>query len=471
MGDPLEAVALSHRQVRDGLPAESLGFRGRPLDEGTRRLLEVVAQADALASGAGYGDGYYEAGELSEEQQAQLPHVTESIRLELAHAGALLDLEPCDPADMLRVLTNAEMRASEEMSTAIDVGDDRPDLLELAGLHSRLLGRRSMGVVNELLECGLRDIREGLDLDRVMLFEKDPDDSGHVRGRVVLDGSEIVYPRGVHGLQLPSARRSPLTTALEQRVAVVGGAGDGHGPLTGELGIESFIAAPLSAGNATFGVVVADRFFSSRPVEAADAATLGLLCDTLGLVLENMALDCQGKTLRSLAEKDELTGINNRRNIVSLLEAEIRRSRRFGTPLSVALLDIDFFKKWNDVHGHQVGDQVLKAVAQIIASCSREVDHYGRYGGEEFLVVLPETPTQHAVLYAERLRVTLQSHGEESLTQYAPTTLTMSIGLTSLDPRGDDVDRLVQRADSALYAAKKHGRNRVCVEAPSRGDA
>src|SRR6185369_15808570 len=101
------------------------------------------------------------------------------------------------------------------------------------------------------------------------------------------------------------------------------------------------------AGGTSLGVVVADQCFSGRRVSDSDAAILEILCSTLGLTLENAALDSASKLLRSLSEKDELTGINNRRNILAVLQREIDRARRYGKPLSLAMVDVDHFKSWN----------------------------------------------------------------------------------------------------------------------------
>jgi len=231
------------------------------------------------------------------------------------------------------------------------------------------------------------------------------------------------------------------------------------------LGVSSFAVVPLRAGAVQYGVVVADQCFTGRPVTEGDTSVLAMLCAALGLAIENVALDAQSRKLRALAEKDELTGINNRRNILVVLQREIDRARRYGKPLSLAMVDVDHFKDWNDLHGHQIGDKVLQSVVQLVSHCSRDIDECGRYGGEEFLVVLPETPADHAVLYAERLRIAVESHGEALRATYPDSSLSVSIGVSSLSPRGDDADRMIHRADQALYAAKRHGRNRVCVEA------
>ncbi len=462
-----------HARVRDGLPAESIAIAGRPLDDDARSLVALIARADALATMLGYDDGSAVADEEDEDLLATTAAsaaaadallVAETIALELSEAAALLGLGDVAPDDLARQLTNEELRTGEALPPPEPPLDATARSERLARAHRRIVVSRSLESVGPIVEEGLHAIRECLDLDRVILLEPHPTDPLRLRGRTCSDRSGLVRPEAVAAVTVEVDQEGALEAVLLRGGAEVGRTEQHDDRVLEQLGVREFAASPLNAGATQMGVVVADRFFGDGDVHDADARELGLLCDTLGLVLDTVALDLQGRKLRSLAEKDELTGISNRRNIVRILRHEVERARRFGKPLSVALLDVDHFKRWNDVHGHQVGDTVLQAVAQLIASGSREVDHYGRYGGEEFLIVLPETPLQHAVLYAERLRVSLSGHCEEMFEEYSETPLTVSIGVTALADGSDEYDEIVRRADTALYAAKKHGRNRVCVE-------
>ncbi|MCE7031572.1 GGDEF domain-containing protein [Lysobacter sp. GX 14042] len=161
--------------------------------------------------------------------------------------------------------------------------------------------------------------------------------------------------------------------------------------------------------------------------------------------------------LEVLAERDPLTGVYNRRRLFERLEEEVERSRRGHSPLSVCMLDVDHFKEVNDRHGHQAGDQVLRQVATTIAASLRSIDSLGRYGGEEFVLVLPQTPRDGARKKAERVR------GAIDLSCACGRALTVSIGVAGYRP-GDSVDTLLARADAALYRAKAKGRNRVVLE-------
>ncbi|MHC4861047.1 MAG: GGDEF domain-containing protein, partial [Planctomycetota bacterium] len=172
----------------------------------------------------------------------------------------------------------------------------------------------------------------------------------------------------------------------------------------------------------------------------------------------------QAAKLRALAAMDELTGVNNRRNLMKLLQKEIDRAKRYGSPLSAVMVDIDHFKKFNDTYGHQAGDTILTEVAQLITAASRDIDIIGRYGGEEFLVILPETHVDQAIVYAERLRAGVEHFGKQSQKAFPRCPLTISVGVTALTRERDGIEQVVRRVDHALYAATERGRNRVCVD-------
>ncbi|MFT3921464.1 MAG: diguanylate cyclase [Myxococcales bacterium] len=169
------------------------------------------------------------------------------------------------------------------------------------------------------------------------------------------------------------------------------------------------------------------------------------------------------KRLERLAIQDELTGTYNYRYLQTRLGEEFKRAQRYRYPLACAMIDIDRFKNVNDEHGHDVGDQVLREVAQRISGAVREVDVVARYGGEEFLLVLPNTHFAGALTVADRVWRTV---GQKSVTVGADKRLkvTISVGI-SLYPSRDikSKDQLLKAADEALYRAKHDGRDRICV--------
>jgi diguanylate cyclase (GGDEF)-like protein len=164
------------------------------------------------------------------------------------------------------------------------------------------------------------------------------------------------------------------------------------------------------------------------------------------------------KRIEELAELDELTGSYNRRCIMRMLDEEIARAARSGTPCSIALIDLDWFKRINDAFGHPTGDEVLRTFAITMFANIRANDRFGRYGGEEFLLVLPDMDTSGAMRALDRLRAIIF---ELDWSAFSPSmTVTISAGVATLKPN-ETPDTFLARADSALYAAKARGRNRI----------
>jgi diguanylate cyclase (GGDEF)-like protein len=166
------------------------------------------------------------------------------------------------------------------------------------------------------------------------------------------------------------------------------------------------------------------------------------------------------RRIEELAELDELTGTLNRRCIMRVLEEEIASSQRTNAPCSIALIDLDWFKRINDTFGHPTGDEVLRTFAITVFANIRPNDRFGRYGGEEFLLVFPDTDDKSAGRILERLRVMI---AELDWSAFAPDMrVTISAGVATL--RDDEnSDSVLARADSALYDAKARGRDRIIV--------
>jgi diguanylate cyclase (GGDEF)-like protein len=177
------------------------------------------------------------------------------------------------------------------------------------------------------------------------------------------------------------------------------------------------------------------------------------LTKTQGFVKLEQAL----KIINELAIRDELTGSHNRRHLIRLIENEKERTARLGSLFCLCLLDIDHFKRINDTYGHLAGDAVLREFAATVQRQIRGSDSFGRYGGEEFLLMLPETSVEEAGALAERVRVSIAGLGFPELPDLA---LTVSIGIAEFGI-GEPISQTLARADEALYQAKASGRNRV----------
>ncbi|WP_456619127.1 MULTISPECIES: GGDEF domain-containing protein [unclassified Bradyrhizobium] len=191
-------------------------------------------------------------------------------------------------------------------------------------------------------------------------------------------------------------------------------------------------------------------------------AFLGLFGATLRKILYRRSIELKAayQRIEELAELDELTGSYNRRCIMRLLDAEIEKSRLAATPCAIALIDLDWFKRINDAHGHPVGDEVLRTFAITIFANIRPADRFGRYGGEEFLLLLPGAEGDAAARMLERLRGIV---ADLDWSAFSPgMRVTISAGVVTLRDN-DTADTFLVRADSALYSAKAQGRNRIAT--------
>ena len=207
------------------------------------------------------------------------------------------------------------------------------------------------------------------------------------------------------------------------------------------------IIVPLKAINKLAGVLylyLAPDF----KIDERKVKMLVSLGNQIGMAIDNARLYEETK---SLSLQDPLTGLANRRFMEIVMDRSFTRAKRYGHLLSVIMLDIDYFKKYNDTYGHSAGDQLLVDIAKIISGEMREVDVIVRYGGEEFLVMLPETEAEKAREAAERIRKAVESK----------VGVTVSLGVASYNKEMQTKEDLINRADMALYLAKQNGRNRV----------
>ena len=201
------------------------------------------------------------------------------------------------------------------------------------------------------------------------------------------------------------------------------------------------------------GVILADRFSS-----LLESLETQVALRTHELKAANDALASANEQLQVRSRMDPLTELLNRRGFIEEVEVERRRVERGGRTCGLLLLDVDFFKRFNDDHGHACGDQVLCEVARVLQKQTREVDRVGRWGGEEFLVLLPETDADGLARVAKKLRAAIAARVIEC--EGRPLGITATIGAALLRD-GETFEACLERADQALYAGKNNGRDRV----------
>ncbi|MFQ5597455.1 MAG: diguanylate cyclase [Nitrospiria bacterium] len=216
--------------------------------------------------------------------------------------------------------------------------------------------------------------------------------------------------------------------------------------------------------------------FSMRPVEwyrqefqyMQQSCTVGPIRDDqqqithLFISVQDMTEDASyQKKLIKLSQRDALTGAYNRRFLREFLQEELYRCQRYHRPMSVIMMDVDFFKKLNDRYGHPFGDEVLRTIVSEITKKMRKTNRLARYGGEEFCIVLPETNESGAMCFSEKIRKMIEAL--VLYTERIPVKITASFGVSTLSEETKNLETLLEKADQALYRAKQSGRNQTVV--------
>ncbi len=231
-----------------------------------------------------------------------------------------------------------------------------------------------------------------------------------------------------------------------------------NNPLAVKEGIRSLICVPLVFHDEIVGILYLDDFIP-REFDRGKLELLAILSSFAALAIHNARLHNRTKLM---AITDYLTGLHNHRYFQQIFNQELGRARRYQKVMSMVILDVDNFKSFNDRFGHAVGDKVLVAIGDIIIRSLRKVDFAFRYGGEEFVIILPETTLDHAILTADRLRQKIADEAGQSVEEAEGVCITVSAGVASYPENGTSREDLFTLMDNFLYKAKSLGKNIVC---------
>ena len=230
-------------------------------------------------------------------------------------------------------------------------------------------------------------------------------------------------------------------------------------PLLKIFHTNELLIMPLKAKDEVNGLIIADNIYTQKPINQGDIKIFTMLANQAGLAIENSHL-YEMVVLQSLT--DPITGLWNHRFFQEKLAEEIKKTAQLKTHLSLAMIDIDDFKKLNDTYGHQHGDLLLKSLAQILTSSSRDIDFVCRYGGEEFAVILGGANLDQGWDIAERLRKRIEEFRFPAPDGQDPIPMTISVGLASYPDDAAQKEDLIAMADKAMYISKFSGKNKTC---------
>ncbi len=295
--------------------------------------------------------------------------------------------------------------------------------------------------MEDILEQALASLVKDLGYDRAQIYLLEDD------ARTIYQNLSIDF-RGYFRTSENTSAITPLVTTL---------LGEDKPSIISRKFSSSLIAyVPIVSKGKKTGILIVDNLFTRQTMMADDLSFISIFANHLATVIENSRLF---ERVEKLSITDSLTGLFNHRYFYDRLGEEISRANRFNTPLTLIMMDIDYFKKFNDAFGHQMGDTVLRAVSRIILSNIRSIDVASRYGGDEIGIILSETDSAGAQKIAERIRAGIEKHlfkiGRKQ------THVTVSIGLVTYPNDATLKSELVRKADLALYWIKNNGRNGV----------
>ncbi len=224
--------------------------------------------------------------------------------------------------------------------------------------------------------------------------------------------------------------------------------------------LDSEVITPLIHSHRLEGLLILGTKINGAPYSQTDIEMLTLITNIVAVAIANARLY---QRLRDISITDELTTLYNKRFFKIRLRDEVFRSQRTRRPLSLVILDVDYFKNYNDMVGHPAGDQVLKQIAQILKMSARDTDVVARYGGEEFCIILPEVDIKGSESFCERLRKNIEDYKFFKEEVQPNGIITISLGTATYPNDASMIKELVIRADKALYRAKNSGRNRYSV--------
>ncbi len=347
---------------------------------------------------------------------------------------------------------------AHELATAMHglelAASEREQVAQMRALHevSNAIFRSLR--LDEMIKSVAQSLIQQLGFDRVRLYLVNRDGE-HLESVLTMDQ---------RGHQIVEKERFPLKRGVHPMVDLLLGK-------TGDERIEKYqrtiVYLPLRTRDENMGILMVDNLLSQQEIPPEQIPVLSAVAGQLAMAIKNARL-FQG--VEELSITDGLTGLYLLRYFRQRLKEEFYRAERTHGQLSLMILDIDHFKKFNDTYGHQAGDTILTTVAERVLANARKVDLTARYGGDEFVILLPDTSAEEALLLAERLHQAV-SNEPVVLSNKNTVHLTVSIGVATYPTHAAKIDELIKRADEALYWIKSHGRNRIRLysfEIPSK---
>lgn len=440
-------------------------FGHLPLNQEQRMLVAMVALADFTSWLLGTGSAQIsrnsilqpEVEEIIPTQELNLQALVSEANREINEISEFYDFSLPTQEQIKENMLLANIRLSRFNTNYYYLHSDlQTKVKHLTQMRKSLVEVHRSLDPKEVLAMTMDSIRQDFGYDRVYFLKLD---SGH-RCLKLVGSSGQQGSDNLAGLTIAiSPQATIMIDCLRKKIpALLRGSSLMEDELLARFQVREMGLIPVMSQNSIIGVLGVNHVDSDRPIVMEDLDTLTIIAGELGLALENAR---KFHELQALAFRDGLTGIHNRAHLDIVLNTCFKKASAGTTTMSVGMVDVDFFKKFNDTYGHLHGDSVLKLLASTMKKFSRPTDHVGRFGGEEFMFILEESTPDVAFYFGERLRKEVESLGRVLVKRFPERALTISVGVASFRPGMETVAELVKRADEALYKAKAAGRNRT----------
>ncbi|MCP3849082.1 MAG: HDOD domain-containing protein [Gammaproteobacteria bacterium] len=439
-------------------------FQSLLLDEQTRISISIVAYADFIAWFQGIGsvscNDYpilqTEVFEIINGYKLDIETILEKVDVELSNISHFYNFKFPSlnrlRANLVSSIFNMDFVHD---NTELKENNDSPPLTHL---NSLTIPHHSLNP-DEFIPWTLESVHKEFNYDRLILLDIDPQRRSLV--------AKYAWPENILGnnkesfeIKISSLSGQLLSCLRNKEASLIDDKMDSVRSLLKELQVDSFFIIPILMYNRLSSVLYIDNAVSRQTIDEKDLSILCNVTTELGIALVNAK---QFEDEKKKAQIDPLTGLNNKGTISHRLNLLFNEDNKQLKHLAIGFIDIDFFKNFNDIYGHQAGDDILRIVADILKSLTRPNDFIARYGGEEFLFILYDTDEKGVIGFAERIRFEIEKKGKFLQSSFPKQSLTASIGVTMYHKKYKDYLEMIEAADEAMYQSKLEGRNRVTL--------
>lgn len=444
-------------------------YRHLDLQGEQMRLISIVALADFLAWTQGMGS--VAASRLPLLQ----PEVEENIdfsRIDFIQVISRMDREMQATAEFYNFTFPSSSQFRENLLKANlrlgsintryffqDSGKSAKAPMDISRIQQSLTApHRSLEPV-QIISATLKAVYEDFKFDRLYVMRT----VRAIRSLRVIEFLDMTAsPMDLKSFEIPLNRAAGgfIQCLRNHRPLIITGKTLGEKRALAKFKTKEMVIVPFYSRNKIIGILGMDYCETGKPIHEDILPPIAIVANELGMAMENAGIY---KEARAVSLKDGLTGLLNRVAMDDLLSKAFRKAVDGKHELSVVMIDVDYFKKFNDTFGHQAGDNILKLIATTLKKLSRPFDHVGRYGGEEFIVVLNNTDLSQAFVYAERIRKEIEHLGNLLSSRFPGLVLSVSAGVSGYTKSIKNRDLLISNADKALYQAKATGRNKVVL--------